>query len=239
MAEKIPYPFDYEVFANLMHELDSARLEIRKTISELNEAIVGRTADVPRIRTKLPLLIEQVDALDVLFEFLRFELNPELFVYTMRKEINIHGIFHRAFRHFKHRLQAKELNYKIDRVEGFIVTAAPSLSIVPLVLIDNAIKYSPRGDQLSVSLNLTDRIATIHSHGPRIEKDELETIFQKSKRGRNAGQVVPAGQGLGLFIAKRICDAQGFKISAKVDDRTFKIAGVPYSAVSFELEFAE
>ena len=227
------------IFTNLMHEFDTARVGIRKTISELNRAVKGADVDIERVNAYTPRLVEQLDLLDVLFEFLRIELNPDLITYATKSEINIHGIFWRALRHFSAQLQEKHLKWTLDKVSGFVVEASPSLAILPIVLIDNAIKYAPKQDHLYVNLDPTSRTVTIESHGPRIGDDEMKVIFDRGFRGQYARLTHSGGQGLGLYMARRICDAHGFTIKATQTVSSYSIGGVTYATVAFVVRFNE
>jgi signal transduction histidine kinase len=77
-------------------------------------------------------------------------------------------------------------------------------------LIDNAVKYSPGGDEVEVSVrqeNGAVRIA-VTDRGPGIPHDQQRLIFEKFGRAEVAGNAKP-GTGLGLFIARSIAEAHG------------------------------
>jgi signal transduction histidine kinase len=77
-------------------------------------------------------------------------------------------------------------------------------------LIDNAVKYSPAGDEVEVSVqpeNGVVRIA-VTDRGPGIPRDQQRLIFEKFGRADVPGNAKP-GTGLGLFIARAIAEAHG------------------------------
>ena len=77
-------------------------------------------------------------------------------------------------------------------------------------LIDNAVKYSPEGEEVRVTAQPEDgvvRIAVI-DHGPGIARDQQRLIFEKFGRAEVSGGSKP-GTGLGLFIARSIVEAHG------------------------------
>ena len=83
-------------------------------------------------------------------------------------------------------------------------------------LIDNAIKYSPAGDEVRVTAaqeNGTIRIAVI-DHGPGIPSDQQRLIFEKFGRADVPGGSKP-GTGLGLFIARSIAEAHGGTVDVR------------------------
>ncbi len=81
-------------------------------------------------------------------------------------------------------------------------------------LLDNARKNAPSEIPIEVSLEQHDHMArlVVEDHGPGIDPDQLERIFDKFVRGR-AGTVT--GTGLGLYISRRIVDAHEGRIWAE------------------------
>ena len=95
-------------------------------------------------------------------------------------------------------------------------------------LIDNAVKYSPAGDEVEVSAaaeNGTLRIA-VRDNGPGIAPEHQLLIFEKFGRAKVAGKAKP-GTGLGLFIARSIAEAHGGSI---------EVASAPERGATFTLE---
>jgi signal transduction histidine kinase len=83
-------------------------------------------------------------------------------------------------------------------------------------LIDNAIKYSPAGDEVRVTAgqeNGAIRIA-VTDHGPGIPYDQQRLIFEKFGRAEVPGGSKP-GTGLGLFIARSIAEAHGGTVDVR------------------------
>jgi len=81
-------------------------------------------------------------------------------------------------------------------------------------LLDNAIKYTPVGGQITVSLrhNGKEIEFLVKDSGVGIPKDQQGRIFTKFFRGTNVVQIETDGTGLGLFIAKNIIETHGGKI---------------------------
>ena len=89
------------------------------------------------------------------------------------------------------------------------------LKQVLLNLIENAVKYSPAGDQVDVNAwaeNGRVRVA-VEDHGPGIPREQQGLIFEKFGRA-NVGGGKP-GSGLGLFIARSIAEAHGGKLDVR------------------------
>jgi signal transduction histidine kinase len=72
------------------------------------------------------------------------------------------------------------------------------------VLIENALRYSPAGGEVTVAGG-EGRIE-VRDRGPGLAPGEAELVFERFHRGR-AGQQGPAGSGLGLAIARTLARA--------------------------------
>ncbi|MCH8544642.1 MAG: sensor histidine kinase [Alcanivorax sp.] len=85
------------------------------------------------------------------------------------------------------------------------VDADPDLiGVVVANLVDNALKYSPATQPVSVRLRQQGRDALIdvRDQGPGIPPEEAEKIFEKYYRAAN--EVTAKGSGLGLYLCREI-----------------------------------
>jgi len=80
-------------------------------------------------------------------------------------------------------------------------------------LLRNAARYSPPGSSIEFTLSEEGDSLTIsvRDHGPGVDEQELESIFERFKRGRDASG---GGLGLGLAICRGVAAAHGGKITA-------------------------
>jgi signal transduction histidine kinase len=95
-------------------------------------------------------------------------------------------------------------------------------------LIENAIKYSPSGEEVEVRAQPVDgkvKISVV-DRGPGIPHDQQRLIFEKFGRADIAGGSKP-GTGLGLFIARSIAEAHG----GTVDVRSSPNAGSTFTLI--------
>lgn len=88
-------------------------------------------------------------------------------------------------------------------------------------LIDNAIRYTPAGGHVTVSVAREDAhaVAIVRDDGPGIPQAEREQVFERFYRGANNRDT--EGSGLGLAIVREICASHGGRVSlgAGSDDR--------------------
>jgi signal transduction histidine kinase len=94
------------------------------------------------------------------------------------------------------------------------VAADPGQLMVALSnVVRNALVYSPVQTLVTVRVRSVDQVATVtvRDRGPGVPGAERESIFDPFMRG-SAAHLVRAGNGLGLFIARRIMEAHGGRI---------------------------
>lgn len=86
-----------------------------------------------------------------------------------------------------------------------------------LILLDNAIAYTPSGGKVTVSLRREngDAVLSVADTGIGIDPDDVSHIFDRFYRGRAARVVRGEGAGLGLAIARWIVNEHGGQITVK------------------------
>ena len=105
--------------------------------------------------------------------------------------------------------------------ESVLIAAAPPATITgdpdalrTLLrnLVDNAVRYSPAGGRVDVTIESTagGARAIVTDDGPGIPPEERTRVFDRFYRRSGTA---PPGSGLGLAIVKAIADAHGAAVS--------------------------
>jgi PAS domain S-box-containing protein len=78
-------------------------------------------------------------------------------------------------------------------------------------LLENAVKYSPEGSDVTVTVDdKGDALVTaVCDRGIGIPADELAQVFERFHRGRHVSSTNYGGLGLGLYITKQIIERHG------------------------------
>jgi signal transduction histidine kinase len=81
-------------------------------------------------------------------------------------------------------------------------------------LVGNAVKFTPRGGEVVVSLADApdEAVLAVRDSGPGIPAGELGLVFDRFFRGTNVGEARASGSGLGLAIARSIVEMHGGEI---------------------------
>jgi signal transduction histidine kinase len=131
---------------------------------------------------------------------------------------SLSGIIKEAIERVQKPAEAKKI--KIENKTKDIVLRGDHQSLVELlvILLDNAIKYSPGKSTIRIASkrqNKTARIS-IHDEGPGIKAADLPHIFDRFFRADSSRSKTNAeGYGLGLAIAKKITDLHDGSIEVK------------------------
>ena len=82
-------------------------------------------------------------------------------------------------------------------------------------LLDNAIKYSPRGGLVELRVSATDGVGVIEvaDHGLGIPVHEQQRIFEKFYRLDPSMTLGIGGSGLGLYISRELVQQMGGRLS--------------------------
>ncbi|GHB13635.1 two-component sensor histidine kinase [Streptomyces umbrinus] len=126
------------------------------------------------------------------------------------------------------RLRGPELTITAN-VDPWFVRAEPSALERAIVnILDNAVKFSPEGGAVDVTLK--DGELTVRDHGPGIPADELPHVFDRFWRSPSA-RALP-GSGLGLSIVARTVQQAGGDVSLSPAEgggtvATIRLPGAP------------
>lgn len=117
--------------------------------------------------------------------------------------------------------QDKGLSFQIQiRDEPTIIANRDHLKVVWTNLISNAIKYTPVGGEIVVSLesNRDQLVGSVADTGMGISMADQENLFQEFYRTDQAKASGQIGTGLGLAIVKQIVESYGGSISVASDE---------------------
>ena len=112
------------------------------------------------------------------------------------------------------RIRHRDVNRRITSKvpEGLPLVKADPVLIAQLIsnLLDNALKYSDKAIELTVSADSKQLVVMVKDRGPGISAVAKDIIFKPYTRNDQSGQ---RGAGLGLALCKAIAQAHGGQIS--------------------------
>ncbi len=118
---------------------------------------------------------------------------------------------------FEQKILAKKLDVQVEMPEYPVLTFACRDSITQVIynLVDNAVKFSPEGGVLALSIREGDTKAyvSISNEGQTIPPEELPLVFDRFHKMDKSRSQDRDSWGLGLYIVKTIIGSHGEDIS--------------------------
>lgn len=186
------------------------RTVVRELAGELNDLqrdILGRLSE--RLDVLQMLINDLLDLAAGKVEGLEGELTP------VSVEAAVLGVVDRL----SSQAQEKAIDLRVDYVpRGLTVMASEQgLERIFLNLIGNAIKYTPAGGKVTVTLEQRDdeAVITVADTGIGIPESDLPHLFEEFYRASNVKQLGITGTGLGLAIVKDLVERYGGRVSVR------------------------
>ena len=136
-------------------------------------------------------------------------------ILTDRRRFDLSEQLRRVMALLDGRFAEKRLDVLFDSPEYFVSGNAEMLQQVWINLLDNAIKFSPDGGQIRVSVGQDgDQIRVrVSNQGDSIPPEVQAHIFDKFYQGDTSHAT--AGNGLGLSIVRRITELHGGEVTVR------------------------
>lgn len=201
---------------SFLHDVKTSLGLVLNSAQEIIQDQKGDTFDqkVENADTKLRNLFYAVNLLNDQLQFIDVVANPDRISYGRKRRTAIYKLFHKMIRLFQQRGVKRNINIKLHGYSINEINAYESIQFLPLILLDNAVKYSLEGRDIIVEIK--DIQESIHvkvsSYGPVVQLEHWEKIFEKYFRSNNASYFSSQGIGLGLYLAQEIAKAHNFKI---------------------------
>lgn len=195
------------------HEL---RTPLTALKAMLEVGLRDKKMDIKEARELISESIEETDNLknlsDSLLELARENGNGQKLIFEKVKVAEVIG---EAIKKISNNAKKKKIKI-VSIVNGTTVKGnKDKLAELLVILLDNAIKYSPEKSKIKVSAKKSQRqaIIKVSDQGQGIAEKDLAHIFERFYRADNArGRQGEGGYGLGLAIAKKIAEEHGGRI---------------------------
>ena len=200
--------------ANVSHELRTPLSVIKGYIETL---VDGRDMPVEDRERFLRTIQRHTERLNSLLEDLlalsRLEsINPELH----REPVSLSTLITGLIDDYRARPAAAghNLNFALDPAVGEILIDPLKITQVFENLLENALKYAPRGSRIDIStrLHANDVEICVRDNGPGIPEADLPHIFERFYRVDKGRSREKGGTGLGLSIVKHIVQLHGGRV---------------------------
>lgn len=219
-----------------IHEIRSINAALYNTALELQDKIDSdrfMASDLNGALSKNVVSLSEL--LRGRIDFMDFIANPNI-LEGHNNRIQIYKKFDKIQRCFRVTARKRAIDIDIEGNSSAAIYGPPIFDLIPYLLLENAIKYSPDNHKIKIifeeSIDTTQCV--ISSFGPKIEQSEINNIFLPGIRGENAQKSNKDGSGFGLYVLKKIVvDIFHGQILVRSEVTSQNIKNVPYSAISF------
>ncbi|MEZ4995504.1 MAG: HAMP domain-containing sensor histidine kinase [Saprospiraceae bacterium] len=157
---------------------------------------------------KLSRLVQQ------LFEYSKLEAKQ---IIPEKEPFFITELAHDISNKFKILADKKDITINLDMHPDLPMVFA-DVALVERVmqnLLDNALKYTPKGGQITIAISANDHVVEVRvtDDGPGIPEEEQAFIFERYRKAKQTAKEKVSSTGLGLAIARKIMDLHNSTIS--------------------------
>ena len=238
LAERLPHPGTQDEMARLVETLNDMLARIERSF----EAQRRFTADashelrspLSRLRAELEVTLRRARERAEYEEALRSclseverlsHLTDELLMLARLdaggssgapRSVDLISILHEAVKLLGPEALRRNVALVTDIPPELAVNVAPAaVSHVVANVLDNAVKFSPLGGDVTIGVAIegSSAVVAVSNSGPGIPEDELPRLFERFYRGSAARHMEAPGVGLGLAICRALVEGQGGRIS--------------------------
>lgn len=221
---------DQQAFGSVtLHELRRLNADLKAYAEGLTAAV--NSADLADLRLKSETIFATSTLISVRLDAYDLETNPDAATTGNRIVAGVYRKFDKSKRCLEVTRARERAKIYFRGSTYFDILAYPVFDLLPYVLLENAIKYTPEGETVFVDFDeVTDGLTVrVSSLGPLLENDERDQVFIRGFRGKHAIKSGIRGTGIGLYLAARISEIHDLKVTAHVSGDVIDYNGVPYS----------
>ncbi|HDP35117.1 MAG TPA: PAS domain-containing protein [Candidatus Hydrogenedentes bacterium] len=203
--------------ANVSHELRTPITSIKGFVETLLDGAIDTSEDARRF---LEIVAKQSDRLNAILGDLLTLSHIEEGEEKKSIEVEVTGIrdtLEAALQLCSKKAGAKDIQVRLHCDPSVTARINPPLLEQAVAnLIDNAIKYSPAGSDVTVRAGLQDEVVIqVEDHGCGVAAEHLPRLFERFYRVDKARSRALGGTGLGLSIVNHVITAHGGRVTVE------------------------
>lgn len=231
-SEVLHYFHDSVKWANQIH-INAEKIVEKYPGQNFSEKLDASSAETISLFQAASMLVDSFKLTSIYF-------NPESAKYGETMNCEIYKLFDKIQAIIFHS-EGKKYNkrFKLKGSSFRRISVYESFPIIPLCLIQNAVKYSQTAE-IEISIDDTPMGVDINvtSEGPHLDEQELIDIFKKGFRGKYAKRLHHDGLGIGLYVAQKVAEAHNTVITAQSTPQNYERNSMPMASNQFKFRLA-
>jgi len=199
-----------------LHDVKTAVSLVTRNAEAIIATLPGNTDEekIENADDELKALLKSVQLLNARLPASSILANPEAASHGQKHPTPVHKVCFKMVRLFEEVARRKRCRVRMHGTSYATPRCYESFETIPLILIDNAVKYSNEEWDIVVTVQDFDAyvLLEVESHGGIVPEDMREAIFERGTRSPDSAKLVARGSGLGLHIATIVAKAHNFKI---------------------------
>lgn len=201
--------------ADAAHELRSPLTALSLQAERLADAEMSEPA-----RERLAVLRQGIESGRSLLDQLLTLAKAQSANDTSESPVSVQGIYRRVLEDLMPLAEAKHIDIGVEGTQDVDVLVS-ELDMIAVIknLVDNAIRYTPEGGRVDLSVGISEgkAVLRVQDSGPGIPVAERDRVFDPFYRTLGSEQI---GSGLGLSIVQTIAQRIGAEIRLDFVDET-------------------
>lgn len=209
-----------EFVANITHELKTPLISIKGYSEVIYEGLLGELNE--KQKQCMKVVVSNSERLERLIESL-LNMNSLYFEkYHVFSPIHLKDVLDNAITSLSMRIEEKDIHvneeYTFDM--NLVYGNCEFLKYLFVYILDNAIKFSPRGSEVSVSAQEDDENIhiTVIDKGIGIPQNCMDRIFDRFYQVDGSATRIYGGNGLGLYLSKNIVELHSGTIKIESEE---------------------
>ena len=201
-----------EFFTNVSHEL---RTPLTLVLSPLEVMLEEARGDIPELQVVHRNATHLLQLINQILDLARVDAGGMKIRPEELRLVDVVGSVQRSFEPLA-RLRTIDLELKSEDPDMVVCADRKRLESVVTNLLANALKFTPAGGRISISLDRQDDYAQLHvvDTGAGIAPEDLPRVFDRFSRAGRDGEAV-GGSGIGLALVQEVLHLHGGSISVE------------------------
>ena len=252
MLEK-PNFYEGQILYDAIYEIDKSMAEKIKeyslSIADFKEYIEMWIHEVKLPLASLNLIVHNHKELSdkkITEQLKRLDDDIEQVLYYVRsenaekdyliKETELNKVISNVAMKNKDILLENNINFEVDVENKKVLTDSKWLEFIVNQIVSNSIKYTRNNVEHLIKITSEENnkctILKIYDNGIGISKSDVPKVFDKTFTGSN-GRKIETSTGMGLYIAKQLCNKLGHKITIDSKENEYTVVSILFNKDDF------